>query len=110
VSDASLRLLAVDEVGSRHGEDQRDAPGGRAGGRPPGASHEWLYPAWQFGPDGQVREDVARLLDGRRVTGASARAAHELLERRSGMTGGDRLRDDLAAGRIDHVLDVIRSL
>jgi hypothetical protein len=28
----------------------------------------------------------------------------ELLERRSGMTGGERLRDDLVAGRMDHVL------
>jgi hypothetical protein len=31
----------------------------------------------------------------------------ELLERRSGMTGGGRLRDDLLAGRIEHVLATI---
>ena len=76
----------------------------------PAQSHEWLYPAWQFGPDGQVREDVARLLAAARDRGVRTEQLHELLERRSGMTGGDRLRDDLAEGRIDHVLDVIRSL
>jgi hypothetical protein len=31
----------------------------------------------------------------------------ELLERRSGMTGGGRLRDDLLDGRIEHVLATI---
>jgi len=76
----------------------------------PAQSHEWLYPAWQFGPDGQVREDVARLLAAARDRGVRTEQLHELLERRSGMTGGDRLRDDLAAGRIEHVLDVIRTL
>jgi hypothetical protein len=30
-----------------------------------------------------------------------------LLERRSGITGGERLRDDLIAGRVDHVLAAI---
>jgi hypothetical protein len=30
-----------------------------------------------------------------------------LLERRSGITGGERLRDDLVAGRIEHVLAAI---
>ena len=32
----ALRIVAVDEARRRHGADQRDAPGGRAGGRPPG--------------------------------------------------------------------------
>ena len=65
----------------------------------PAQSHEWLYPAWQFGPDGQVREDVARLLAAARDRGVRTEQLHELLERRSGMTGGDRLRDDLEIGR-----------
>jgi len=32
----------------------------------------------------------------------------ELLDRRSGIIGGGRLRDDLLDGNVDHVLDAIR--
>ena len=33
----------------------------------PAGSQEWLFPAWQFGPDGHVRPEVARVLE-RRVS------------------------------------------
>jgi len=70
----------------------------------PAGSHEWRFPAWQFGPDGQVRPEVARVLAAARERGVRPERLHELLERRSGMTGGGRLRDDLLEGRIEHVL------
>ena len=73
----------------------------------PAGSQEWLFPAWQFGPDGGVRPDVARALEAARMRGLRPEQLGALLERRSGMTGGERLRDDLVAGRIDHVLAAI---
>ena len=70
----------------------------------PAGSQEWLFPAWQFGPDGQVRPEVARVLEAARERGLRSEQVYALLERRSGMTGGDRLRDDLFDGRVDHVI------
>jgi hypothetical protein len=73
----------------------------------PAGSHEWLYPAWQFDPDGGLRPEVEHALQAARRRGLRPEQVAELLERRSGMTGGERLRDDLVAGRIDHVLAAI---
>jgi len=70
----------------------------------PAGSPEWRFPAWQFGPDGRVRPEVARVLAAARERGVRPERLHALLERRSGMTGGGRLRDDLLEGRIDHVI------
>ena len=73
----------------------------------PAGSQEWLYPAWQFGEDGQVRPEVERVLEAARARGLRQEQLGELLERRSGMTGGERLRDDLVAGRLGHVLAAV---
>jgi hypothetical protein len=73
----------------------------------PAGSQEWLFPAWQFRPDGHVRPEVERVLAAARARGLRSEQVGALLERRSGMTGGERLRDDLIAGRIDHVLAAI---
>ena len=73
----------------------------------PAGSQEWRFPAWQFGPDGRVRPEVARMLEAARERGLRPEKLSELLERRSGMTGGGRLRDDLLDGRIEHVLATI---
>jgi len=73
----------------------------------PAGSQEWRFPAWQFGPDGCVRPEVARVLAAARERGLRPEKLYELLERRSGMTGGGRLRDDLFDGRIEHVLATI---
>jgi len=73
----------------------------------PAGSQEWRFPAWQFGPDGRVRPEVARVLEAARERGLRPEKLYELLERRSGMTGGGRLRDDLFDGRIEHVLATI---
>ena len=73
----------------------------------PAGSQEWRFPAWQFGPDGQVRPEVERALAFARQRGVRPEQLGALLERRSGITGGERLRDDLIAGRVDHVLAAI---
>jgi hypothetical protein len=70
----------------------------------PAGSHEWRFPAWQFGSDGRVRPELERVLAAARERGVRPERLDELLERRSGMTGGGRLRDDLFEGRVEHVL------
>ena len=75
----------------------------------PAHSHDWLYPAWQFGPDGQVRPEVTHVLAAARERGVRPEQVSELLDRRSGMTGGSRLRDDVLAGRVDHELRALRT-
>jgi len=75
----------------------------------PAGSQEWRFPAWQFGADGDVRPEVARVLAAARERGVSPERLHMLLERRSGMTGGGRLRDDLLAGRVDDVIAALAS-
>jgi hypothetical protein len=76
----------------------------------PAGSHEWRYPAWQFGDDGKMRADVRHVLAAARERGLDADALNALLQRRSGMTGGGRLLDDLLAGRVDHVLRAVNSV
>ena len=73
----------------------------------PAGSQEWLFPAWQFGPDGLLRPEVERALAAARARGLRSEQVAALLERRSGITSRERLRDDLVAGRIDHVLAAI---
>jgi hypothetical protein len=73
----------------------------------PAGSQEWRFPAWQFGPDGSVRPEVVHVLAAARERGIRPEQLSALLERRSGMTGGSRLREDLVAGRVDHVLAAI---
>ena len=73
----------------------------------PAGSHEWRFPAWQFDLDGGVRPEVVRVLATARQRGLRPEQVAQLLDRRSGITGGVRLRDDLLAGRVEHVLDAI---
>jgi hypothetical protein len=73
----------------------------------PAGSSEWRFPAWQFSADGRVRPEVERALATARQRGLRPEQLVELLERRSGMTGSGRLRDELVAGRMDHVLAAI---
>jgi len=73
----------------------------------PAGSQEWRFPAWQFGPDGRVRPELGRVLAAAREHGVSPEQLNALLERRSGMTGGGRLRDDLLDGHLQHVLAAI---
>ena len=55
-------------------------------------------------PRRAVRPDVERVLAAARERGAPPERLGALLARRSGLTSGERLRDDLLAGRVDHVI------
>jgi hypothetical protein len=75
----------------------------------PAQSQEWYFPAWQFGPDGRVRPEVAEALAAARKHGVRPDELAAILDRRAGLTGGGTLRDELLAGRLEHVLDAIRA-
>ena len=66
-----------------------------------------VYPAWQFGPDGRPLEVVPRLLGAARDRGLTNERLVELLTRRSGLTSGQRLLDEVLAGRPDRTFRVI---
>ena len=72
-------------------------------------SNEWFFPAWQFGDDGNVTPDVRRVLDTARELRLSGERLNHLLDRRSGITGGGSLLDDLLAGRVEHVVATLRA-
>ncbi len=75
----------------------------RAGGQ------DYLYPAWQFGPEGKPLPIVARLVAAARANGLSDDRLYEVLTSRAGLSGSGRLADALREGREDYVLGVIRA-
>jgi hypothetical protein len=75
----------------------------------PAGSEDWLYPAWQFGEDGQVRPAVSRALEEARKQGLSQAELEALLEQRVGLAGGRRMFDLLAEGDDEAVVSAIRA-
>jgi hypothetical protein len=78
------------------------------GVRRPGGQ-DYLYPAWQFAPDGQPRPAIPRLVQTARGQGMSDERLYEVLAGRTGIARGERLADALRQGRDDYVLSVVRS-
>jgi hypothetical protein len=79
------------------------------GVRPPGR-WEHLYPAWQFNGDGVTpRASVQRILRAARAAGLDEIELHEVLQRRSGLTGQRTLVDVLVDGGDEHVLNAVRA-
>ncbi|HEY3051081.1 MAG TPA: hypothetical protein VGJ40_05090 [Gaiellaceae bacterium] len=76
--------------------------------RPPGA-HEHYYPLWQFDDEGHPLPVVPRLVREARERGLRGNRLYEILSARAGLSGDRRLADSLREGRVDHVLDAIRS-
>ena len=75
----------------------------------PTGSQEWLYPAWQFGPDWKPLPPVQRALKAAKEAGLGERELESLLNRRVGMVRGNRrLRDLLLEGDEERVLAEIR--
>jgi hypothetical protein len=72
-------------------------------------SHDWFFPAWQFDADGNLTDGVRRILETARERRLSGEQLNQLLDRRSGMTGGGSLLDDLLGGRVDHVVATLRA-
>jgi len=71
--------------------------------------HDYLYPAWQFAPDGKPLPIVSRLVAAGRGAGLSDDRLYAVLSSRAGISGDGRLVDALRDGRYDHVLSVVRA-
>ena len=78
-------------------------------GVPRPGGHDFLYPGWQFAPDGQPRTVIQRLVKTARGAGMSDQRLYEVLAARTGISGDARLADALREGRDDYVLSVVRA-
>ena len=78
------------------------------GVRRPGG-YDFLYPAWQFAPDGKPRPVIRQLVTTARGAGMSDERLYEVLAGRTGISGDGRLADALRDGRDDYVLSVVRN-
>ena len=78
------------------------------GVRRPGG-YDYLYPGWQFAPDGEPRPVIPRLVRTARAAGMSDERLYDVLAARTGISGDARLADALREGRDDYVLSVIRA-
>ncbi len=95
-------------VGTQRLDTMRRA-GELLGVRRPGGQ-EYLYPAWQFEPDGKARPVVPRLIAAARERGLSDDRLYEVLASRAGISGTERLADALREGRDEYVLGIVRGL
>ncbi|HXH89015.1 MAG TPA: hypothetical protein VNI55_10485 [Gaiellaceae bacterium] len=94
-------------VGTQRLDAMRRA-GELLGVRRPGGQ-DYLYPAWQFAPDGTALPVVPRLVAAGRAGGMSDDRLYEVLSNRSGISGTTRLADAIREGRDEYVLGVVRS-
>jgi hypothetical protein len=76
--------------------------------RDPG-SDEWSYPAWQFDIEGNVKPEVARVLQAARDRGVRPDQLGSLLNRRVGLAGGRTMVDAMLAGDERSVVAALRS-
>ena len=93
-------------VGTQRLDAMRRA-GELLGVRRPGGQ-DYLYPAWQFGPNGKALPVIPRLVSTARAAGLSDDRLYEVMVSRTGISGEDRLADALRAGRDEYVLSSIR--
>jgi hypothetical protein len=70
--------------------------------------YDFLYPAWQFGPDGRPLPVIERLVHAGRGAGLSDERLYEVLASRTGIAGDARLADALREGKDEYVLSVVR--
>lgn len=91
-----------------HRLDAMRRAGELLGVRRPGGQ-DYLYPAWQFAPDGKPLPAIQRLVLAGRAAGMSDERLYEVLAARTGISGDERLADALRKGRDEYVLSVIRS-
>ena len=94
-------------VGTQRLDAMRRA-GELLGVRRPGG-YDFLYPAWQFGPDGKPRPVIRELIATARGAGMSDERLYQVLAGRTGISGDARLADALRDGRDDYVLSVVRA-
>ena len=94
-------------VGTQRLDAMRRA-GELLGVRRPGG-HDYLYPAWQFAPDGKPRPAIAEIVQAARSAGMSDERLYQVLSSRTGISGDERLADALRQGRDAYVLSVVRA-
>jgi hypothetical protein len=75
---------------------------------PTDGGFDYVYPAWQFGIDGQPLPAVERLLAAARSVGMDSSALDAFLNRRSGV-GGPRMWELVREGREDYVISALLS-
>ena len=88
--------------------DRMRREGELLGVRPPGR-WEHLYPAWQFNGDGKPLASIPRVIRAGREAGLGEVELYQVLQRRSGLTGGRTLVDVLRDGGEEHVLAAVRA-
>ncbi|HUQ22240.1 MAG TPA: hypothetical protein VM049_04425 [Gaiellaceae bacterium] len=93
-------------VGTQRLDAMRRA-GELLGVRRPGGQ-DFLYPAWQFAPDGKPLPVIERLVRAGRAAGLTDERLYELLAARTGISGDSRLADALREGKDEYVLSVVR--
>ena len=93
-------------VGTQRLDAMRRA-GELLGVRRPGG-YDFLYPAWQFGPDGKPLPVIERLVRAGRGAGLSDERLYEVLAARTGISGDARLADALREGKDEYVVSVVR--
>jgi hypothetical protein len=91
-----------------HRLDAMRRAGELLGVRRPGG-HDYLYPAWQFAPDGKPLPAIPELIRAARGAGLTDDRLYEVLAARTGISGDERLVDALRQGRDEYVLSVVRS-
>jgi len=69
---------------------------------------DYVYPAWQFGADGEPIPALERILAAATSVGMDARALDSFMNRRVG-TGGPKMWELARAGRDDYVISSLRS-
>jgi hypothetical protein len=100
----------VSRLGVRPAEIERLRERGELFAARHDASGEWLYPAWQFGPGGEIPAGVRAVVRAARTLGISEDRLVSMLRRRAGLMGGGRLFDLLFEGRADYVVEAVRTL
>jgi|SRR5579884_3292 len=101
--------LSTTWLGARLGRDPQELDAARRAGRMLGVrvNGHYAFPAWQFGPDGDVLPAVPRIIAAARAVGLGDDRLGRLLETPSGLGSGRRLADALRDGHVDHVLSVV---
>ncbi len=77
-------------------------------GVPIDGGFDHLYPAWQFGPEGEPIRAVEQLLAASRDAGMDDAQLNAFLDRRAGV-GGPRMWEFVRDGRVDYVISSLRS-
>ncbi len=103
--------LSTSWLGARLGRDPQALEAARREGRLLGIRTDdgYLFPAWQFGRDGNVLPALPRVISAARSAGLSDERLGSLLQARSGLGSGRVLADALRDGNVEHVLSVVHA-